>query len=109
LIHSWSITEIAVMQFTPTMVEMVGDVHMETNTQFLFHPTRIEAETKMTSSNGIIEVKKGIDYVYSVSEYEKMIIDSGLKVINIYSIPGKKFFTIGEPRIYIDVQKPIKE
>ena len=109
LIHSWSITEIAVKQFTPLTFEMVGDVQMETNTQFLFHPTRIEAETKMRSPNGIIEVKKGIDYIYSVAEYEKMIVDSGLKLMNIYSNPGKKFFTIGEPRIYIDVQKPFKE
>ena len=95
--------------FNPVTIEMIGDIQMETNAQFLFQPTRIEAETTMKSSIGTTEKKRGIDYVFSIAEYEKMINDSDMRIVNFYSIPGKKFFTIGEPRIYIDVEKPIKK
>lgn len=107
LIHSWSITEIAVRTFIPVSTEIVGGIQMETTTQFLFQPTRVEAETRMTASNGTTEVKKGIDFVFSISEYERMLADSNLFLINMYSIPGKKKFAIGEPRIYIDIQKAV--
>jgi len=105
LIHSWSILEIVVKTFNPQSSSKIGDIEMDTTTEFLFQPTRVEAETKMTMSNGDIEIKKGVDYVFCISEYEHMLLDSGLSLENFYSIPGKKVFTIGEPRIYIIAKK----
>ena len=47
----------------------------------------------------------GIDYIYSVNEMEAMLKNAGLSLKEVYSIPGKKKFTIGDPRAYIIAEK----
>jgi hypothetical protein len=42
--------------------------------------------------------KNGIDFIYSISEVEHMLNKTGFHLNEIYSIPGKKTFTVGEPR-----------
>ena len=74
--------------------------------QYLFHPTRIESEHLILSPHGDSETKKGIDYIFSIAEMETMLNKAGLQLREIYSIPGKKKFTVGEPRAYIIAEKP---
>jgi len=51
------------------------------------------------------EVKHAIDYIYSLNETETMLNKSGLVVKGLWSVPGKKKFTLGEPRVYIVAEK----
>lgn len=101
LINSWSIAEIAFKNFRENGWSQVGDLKFLTASKLLFHPTRIETESTIISTDNKTEIKKGVDYIYSINELERLLRGAGLKITEVYSIPGKKLFTAGEPRAYI--------
>jgi len=105
IFSSWMIAEIALKQFKEKSWSYVGDVKYLSDSQYLFFPSRIEAEAIFIGPDGSSERKKGIDYIYSLGETETMLNSSGLVIKEIWSIPGKKKFTLGEPRIYIVAEK----
>ena len=59
----------------------------------------------MSDDTGIIEKRNGIDYIFSISELDKLLSQYNLRLQEIFSIPGRKKFTIGEPRAYLIAQK----
>lgn len=101
LINSWSFAEIAIKIFKEKSWSQVGDQKFLTDSKFLFHPTRIETESTIIFHDGKMEHKTGIDYIFSINEMERMLGDAGLKITEIFSIPGKKKFILGEPRAYL--------
>ena len=105
LINSWSVAEIAFKNFKEKSWSNIGGVKFLSDSQFLFHPTRIQTESIIISSNGDTEVKSGIDYIFSINEMEAMLKEAGLTLKEVYSIPGRKKFTLGEPRVYIVAEK----
>jgi 2-polyprenyl-3-methyl-5-hydroxy-6-metoxy-1,4-benzoquinol methylase len=105
LINTWSLAEIAIKSFTAKAWTDVGDLKFLTASQYIFHPTRIEFQSMILSPDGTMEEKTGIDYIYSVAEMETLLNNAGFKLQEIYSIPGRKKFTLGEPRAYIVAQK----
>jgi 2-polyprenyl-3-methyl-5-hydroxy-6-metoxy-1,4-benzoquinol methylase len=104
-VNTWSIAEIAMKNFKDKGWSRIGELLFLTESKFLFHPTRIETFTMIITDKGDREEKKGIDFIYSISELESMLNKTGFQLKEIYSIPGKKQFTIGEPRAYIVAQK----
>jgi SAM-dependent methyltransferase len=107
LINSWSIAEIAFKNFKEKSWSQVGDLKFLTDSKILFNPTRIETDSIIISPDGKTEIKKGIDYVFSLNEMDAMLKMAGFELKEIYSIPGRKKFTIGEPRAYLVAQKII--
>ena len=105
LINSWSIAEIAFKDFKPKSWSQIGDMKFLTDSKLLFKPTRIETESIIISPDGKTEVKQGIDYIFSLNEMEAMLKMAGLTLKEIYSIPGRKKFTAGEPRAYLVAEK----
>jgi 2-polyprenyl-3-methyl-5-hydroxy-6-metoxy-1,4-benzoquinol methylase len=105
LINSWSLAEIAIKNFKEKSWSTIGGVKFLNDSKILFHPTRIETESIMISSDGTSETKIGIDYIFSINEMEAMINSAGLQLKEVYSIPGRKKFTIGEPRAYLIAEK----
>ncbi|MEI9942836.1 MAG: class I SAM-dependent methyltransferase [Chitinophagaceae bacterium] len=105
LINTWSLTEIAVKSFKEKAEMNVNGINFLAEAQYLFHPTRIETITVMTSADGTAENKKAIDYIFSVAEIETMLNKAGFVLKEIYSIPERKKFALGEPRAYIIAQK----
>jgi len=105
LINSWSLAEIAIKNFKERSWSTVGEVKFLNDSKFLFHPTRIETESIMISPDGTTETKIGIDYIFSINEMEAMLNSAGLQLKEIYSIPGRKKFTVGEPRAYLVAEK----
>lgn len=101
LINSWSIAEIVFRNFKDKSWSQIGDMKFLNEAAFLFHPTRIETESTIITSDGKTETKKGVDYIFSLNELDTMLSAAGLMLREVYSIPGKKKFTIGEPRAYI--------
>ena len=51
------------------------------------------------------EKKLAIDYIFSISELTDLLIKTGFETKEIYSIPGKKSFKLGDPRAYITVTR----
>lgn len=105
LINSWSLTEIAVKSFVAKTWSEINGLRLLTSCEFLFQPTRMEFTTTAITPDGKTEEKKGIDYVYSVAETDAMLQQAGFSMKEIYSIPGRKKFTLGEPRAYIVAMK----
>lgn len=105
LINTWSLAEIAIKSFTAKAWDEVDGVKHICESKYLFHPTRIESDSIFLSAGGHIEKKKAVDYIFSVSEMEALLEKAGFKTEEIFSIPGKKKFTLGEPRAYIVAEK----
>jgi 2-polyprenyl-3-methyl-5-hydroxy-6-metoxy-1,4-benzoquinol methylase len=104
-INTWSLAEIAIKNFKENAWSRVGEMMLLSECKFLFHPTRMEMNTTMISKDGKREEKKGVDYIYSINEMESLLNKTGFRLKEIYSIPGKKLFTVGEPRAYIVAEK----
>lgn len=105
LINTWSLAEIVIKNFTAKSWSDVGDLKFITDSKYLFHPTRVEFNSIILSPDGSIEKKNGVDYIFSVAELEAMLNNAGFQLKEIYSIPGRKKFTLGEPRAYIVAEK----
>lgn len=104
-INTWSIAEIALKNLKEKTWSRFGNLLFLADTKLLFHPTRMETSSLIIADSGEREEKKGIDYIYSISELEGMLNKAGFDLKEIYSIPGKKVFTVGEPRAYIVAEK----
>ncbi len=105
MINSWSIAEIAIKNFSARSWSTIKDYKFLTQSEFLFHPTRIETESIIIDAEGKTETRMAIDYIFSLNEMESMLSDAGLILKEVYSIPGRKKFTVGEPRAYLVAEK----
>jgi SAM-dependent methyltransferase len=105
LINSWTIAEIAFNDFTETSTREVGQMRFHAVSKYLLQPSRIETDTLITLSDGSKESKKAVDYIYSLAETDALLLQAGFRMSQVYSIPGKKEFTLGEPRAYIIAQR----
>jgi 2-polyprenyl-3-methyl-5-hydroxy-6-metoxy-1,4-benzoquinol methylase len=105
IINSWMIAEITMKYFREKEWHQAGNYKCILDYKFLFNPTRIESEQTFLSDDGEVEMKKGIDYIYSLNEYEEMFQQAGFKTLNLYSTPRKRKFTFGDVRVYIVAEK----
>ena len=102
-INSWSISEIALQDPMDgeTMTTQLG-AFTHTNT---FHlktdPLRIEIDSRIEDEHGNVEAKLAIDYLYSIPVLSDALKHAGLQLLKTESIPGKKPFEKGDPRVYI--------
>jgi SAM-dependent methyltransferase len=105
LIHSWSISEIAIPLFKEKTWATVGEKKILSNSKFLFQPTRIETENIIIDEKDVEEKILAIDYIYSFNEMESILNLNGFELKAAFSIPGKKNFVLGDPRIYMVATK----
>lgn len=105
IFNSWMISEIVIKQFRENFWTTVGDIKCLYNGRYLFSPSRIETESMFIAPDGSTEMKLAVDYIYSLNETEAMLNKMGLEMKMTWSIPGKKKFTLGEPRVYIVAEK----
>jgi SAM-dependent methyltransferase len=104
-INTWSLAEIAIRSFAArAWSETNGVMHIVENA-YLFNPTRIESESLFLFPDGSREEKKAVDYIFSVAEMESLLNEAGFAMQEIYSVPGKKKFALGDPRAYIVAHK----
>lgn len=105
-INCWTIAEIVFRNFQERSWSQIGDLKYLTESKLLFHPTRIETQHHIITSDSKEEIKRCVDYVFSIAELETLLSLSHLKFEKIYSVPGRKEFKLGEPRAYIIATKP---
>jgi len=103
--NSWMISEIVIKQFKENFWTTVGNVKCLYNGKYLFSPARIETESLFITPDGNTEIKQAIDYIYSLNETEELLNKSGLAMTKTWSIPGKRQFALGEPRIYVVAER----
>lgn len=101
IINSWMIGEIAIKHFQERSWHYIGDYKFFSESQFLFHPTRIESNHTILAASGEMETLKGIDYIFSFAELETMLNRTGFKMNEIYSTPRKRKYNFGDSRAYI--------
>ena len=105
LINSWSLAEIVSKNFKEKNESLIAGMKFLTESKYLYNPTRIETQSTIIAPDGTVETKTGIDYIFTTTEIEIMLNKAGFKINEMYSIPGKKKFEEGEPRIYIIAEK----
>ena len=105
LINSWSLAEIAFKTLKEKSWSYVGDLKFLSDSRLLFHPTRLQTESMIIAPDGTTELKTAIDYIFSLNEMEAMLKETGFILKEVYSIPGRKKFTLGEPRAYLVAEK----
>jgi len=105
IINSWMIAEIAIKHFKERDWHYAGEYKCLLEYNYCFYPSRIESEQTIISPNGLVELVKGIDYIFTLDELEEMFNEAGLKTKYLYSTPRKKKFALGDGRIYIVASK----
>ncbi|MBL0152944.1 MAG: class I SAM-dependent methyltransferase [Chitinophagaceae bacterium] len=100
-INTWSLAEIVWKNHREKSWSQEGDYKYIADSRVLFNPTRIESETTLIAPDGNQEHKSAVDYIFSLNEMEDILRESGLIMEEVYSVPGRKKFTIGDPRAYI--------
>jgi len=103
--NTWTIAEIVFKKFTANSWSEINSFRYLVNSKILFNPTRIEVETIITPPDGEEERKSAVDYIYSLNEMETILKNCGFLMKEIWSIPAKKKFALGEPRAYLVAEK----
>ena len=97
--------EIAIKYFQERDWFYAGDYKYLVENKFLLNPARIESEHIIISASGDIENLKGIDYIFTISELQKILERAELKLNGIYATPGKRKFQLGDTRAYLVAEK----
>ncbi len=101
LINSWSLAEIVFRNFKDKSTSKIGEMEFEVESGFEILPTRMEVKSRIITPNGEVEERSSVDYIYSINEMSSIFAESGFRLTEVYSIPGRKKFTLGEPRAYL--------
>jgi SAM-dependent methyltransferase len=99
--NSWTLAEMVFKNYTSRTWSHVSGFRYLVDNKFHHDPARIEIETTIIPPEGPEEIKHAIDYVYSLNEVQAVLEESAFSLREVWSIPGKKKFTLGEPRAYI--------
>jgi SAM-dependent methyltransferase len=107
IINSWTIGEIAIKYFQEKVWHNVeGGYKYLTENRYLFNPSRIEAESIIISPEGTtIEVIKGIDYIFTISELHSLLKKGGFELKEVFSTPRKRKFVFGDTKAYIVAER----
>ncbi len=105
IINSWMVAEIAIKHFKERDWHYAGHYKCLLEYRYCFHPSRIESEQTIIAPDGTVETVKGIDYIFTLDELEKMFREAGLRTKDIFSTPRKKKFKVGDGIIYIVAEK----
>ena len=101
LINSWSLAEIVLDSFQEESEGVINGIFCTTRSQLLYDPLRVVSESQFCNSSGLQEKKIAVDYIYTLLEMEEMLIQCGMKLTKVYSVPYKKEFTAGDKRAYL--------
>ena len=105
-INTWMLAEIVFTKFREREWSQIGDVKLIIESKYLLQPSRVETEHMIVDHQGNTEFKKAIDYIYSIAETEQMLMEAGFSMTDIYSVPGRKRFSLGDSKAYIIARKP---
>jgi len=83
----------------------VEDYKYLVDSRYLFQPARVEAEHIIIKETGETEVLQSVDYIFTLSEMEALLKETGFELLTVYSIPKKRAFKLGDSKAYIIAQR----
>ena len=105
LINTWMLGEIAIRHYREKDWFYAENYKYLVDNSYCFNPTRIESDHIIIRSDGETEHIKGVDYIFTVAELDKILENSGFSLGEIYSTPRKRKFQMGDTRAYIVARK----
>lgn len=105
IMNSWAIAEVVNRYFKEKDWHYAGPYKCVLEFEYHPLPARVSFEQTVIAPSGVIEVQKGVDYIYSLNEFDLMFREAGLEILHVYSTPKKRKFTLGDGRAYIVAQK----
>jgi len=105
IINTWMLGEIAIRHFKEKDWFYVDDYIYLIDSKYLFNPTRIESDHIIIRSGMEAEVIKGIDYIFTASEFNEILNTAGFTLNEMFSTPRKRKFQFGDTRAYIVAEK----
>jgi cyclopropane fatty-acyl-phospholipid synthase-like methyltransferase len=105
VINTWSLSEITQDNFERKHESTINHFKFINESKYFPSPARIETESQIIDVKGNIERRKAIDYIISINDIDTYLTEAGYQIEDIFSIPGKKKFTKGDPRAYIIAKK----
>ena len=105
LINTWMLGEIAIKHYREKEWFYAENYKYLVDNKYCFKPTRIESEHIIIRSDGETEHIKGVDYIFTVAEFEKILHNGGFLLGEVYSTPRKRKFQFGDTRAYIVARK----
>jgi SAM-dependent methyltransferase len=105
VINSWMIGEIAIRHFKEKDWYSVGPYKCIIDNRYQFNPARVESEQHIIHPDGTIEVTRGVDYIFTLSELAVLLNRAEFSLQEVYSTPRKKPFQLGDSRAYIVAER----
>lgn len=105
IINSWMIGEIAIRHFKEKDWYPVGPYKCIIDNRYRFNPARIESEQHILHPDGTVEVNRGVDYIFTLSELETLFDKAAFSLQGVFSTPRKKPFQLGDSRAYIVAER----
>ena len=85
IINTYMLGEIAIKYFKEKDWFYVDDYKYLTENKYFFNPTRIESDHIIMKTGMEAEVIKGIDYIFTVSEFTEILNTAGFSLTEMYS------------------------
>lgn len=104
-VNTWMLAEIVFKDFREKSWSDIRGTKYITESKYYIQPSRIETDHLIITPEGEQETKKAIDYIYSIGDTELIFSEAGFVLDEVYSVPGRRKFTLGDPRAYIIAHK----
>jgi SAM-dependent methyltransferase len=105
IINTWMIAEIAIRHFRDREWNPMPGYKYLIENRFAFSPTRIESVHTIIPDDGPLEELRAVDYIFTLSELETMFRQAGFHLLNTFSTPRKRPFSLGDGRAYIVAER----
>jgi SAM-dependent methyltransferase len=101
IINTWMIGEIAIRHFKEKDWFYLDNYKYLIDCNYLFNPTRVEADHIIMRNDGVTEVLKSVDYIFTVSEMEELLQEAGFILKDVYATPRLRKFKLGDSKAYL--------
>jgi len=105
LLHIWSTVEIAIQTFVEESKFTDNGLEVKSLSSYQFFPSRLLTRMEMKDSFGHQEERDATDYLFTLDQWQQMLEDAGLRLLDAWSIPGRKNFALGDRQVYLVAEK----
>jgi SAM-dependent methyltransferase len=101
VINTWMIAEIVFRHFQEREWHQVAEYKYLIESKYFTQPSRIEASHTILLPGGGTECLKGVDFIYSLAELERLMGLHGFSIQDVFYTPRKRKFQLGDNKAYI--------
>lgn len=105
VLNTWMLTEIVVKKYRDREWYQVKEFKYLLENEYLLQPTRMETIHTVIAPDGAMEQRTDTDYIFSIAEMEALLNESGFDLVELYSTPRKRIYSLGDEYAYFLAQK----